>query len=84
MSVVSVRTGTGKALEDEGNYYFESYAHNGKSFQSSTLIPFLMCFTLSEIHEQMLKDKARTEAYRDFMYENKDVFKDKVSGRVLC
>lgn len=28
----------------------------------------------------MLKDKARTEAYRDFMYENKDVFKDKVSG----
>jgi protein arginine N-methyltransferase 3 len=26
----------------------------------------------------MLKDKARTEAYRDFVYENKDIFKDKV------
>ncbi|CDS11451.1 hypothetical protein LRAMOSA03714 [Lichtheimia ramosa] len=65
MSVVSVRTGTGKALEDEGNYYFESYAHN-------------------EIHEQMLKDKARTEAYRDFMYENKDVFKDKIVLDVGC
>ena len=78
MSVVSVRTGTGKALEDEGNYYFESYAHNGKLYEWS-FYPFLISFTL-EIHEQMLKDKARTEAYRDFMYENKDVFKDKVSG----
>lgn len=84
MSVVSVRTGTGKALEDEGNYYFESYAHNGKTYFATILIPFLICFTLSEIHEQMLKDKARTEAYRDFMYENKDVFKDKVSRRMLC
>lgn len=26
----------------------------------------------------MLKDKARTEAYRDFVYENKDIFKNKV------
>jgi hypothetical protein len=33
-----------------------------------------------EIHEQMLKDRVRTEGYRDFIYENKDVFKDKVSN----
>jgi len=31
-----------------------------------------------DIHEQMLKDRVRTEGYRDFIYENKDVFKDKV------
>ncbi|MGH0137000.1 UNVERIFIED_CONTAM: hypothetical protein FKN15_043141 [Acipenser sinensis] len=29
------------------------------------------------IHEEMLKDKVRTESYRDFMYLNPDVFKDK-------
>ncbi|KAG0165797.1 hypothetical protein DFQ30_007992 [Apophysomyces sp. BC1015] len=54
-----------KALVDEGNYYFNSYASN-------------------DIHEQMLKDKARTEAYRDFIYENKDVFKDKIVLDVGC
>ncbi|EPB81838.1 hypothetical protein HMPREF1544_11422 [Mucor circinelloides 1006PhL] len=53
------------ALVDEGNYYFNGYAHN-------------------DIHEQMLKDTARTEAYRDFVYENKDVFKDKIVLDVGC
>lgn len=38
----------------------------------------------NEIHEQMLKDTARTEAYRDFCYENKDIFKDKVVLDVGC
>jgi hypothetical protein len=37
-----------------------------------------------EIHEQMLKDRVRTEGYRDFIYENKDVFKDKVSNWLLA
>ncbi|KAI8367011.1 S-adenosyl-L-methionine-dependent methyltransferase [Choanephora cucurbitarum] len=41
-------------------------------------------YAQNEIHEQMLKDKARTEAYRDFAYENKDVFKDKVVLDVGC
>ena len=31
------------------------------------------------IHEEMLKDKVRTESYRDFIYGNKHIFKDKVS-----
>ena len=26
----------------------------------------------------MLKDRIRTESYRDFIYENKDLFKNKV------
>ncbi|XP_074522710.1 protein arginine N-methyltransferase 3 [Halichoeres trimaculatus] len=36
------------------------------------------------IHEEMLKDKVRTESYRDFMYRNPDVFKDKVVLDVGC
>ncbi|XP_056409036.1 protein arginine N-methyltransferase 3-like [Hyla sarda] len=31
------------------------------------------------IHEEMLKDTVRTESYRNFMYQNPDVFKDKVA-----
>ncbi|KAI8341361.1 S-adenosyl-L-methionine-dependent methyltransferase [Chlamydoabsidia padenii] len=38
----------------------------------------------NDIHEQMLKDRARTEAYRDFVYENKDIFKDKIVLDVGC
>ncbi|XP_059396136.1 protein arginine N-methyltransferase 3-like [Carassius carassius] len=36
------------------------------------------------IHEEMLKDKVRTESYRDFMYHNMDVFKGKVVLDVGC
>lgn len=36
------------------------------------------------IHQEMLKDKVRTESYRDFMYQNRDVFKDKVVLDVGC
>lgn len=32
----------------------------------------------------MLKDAVRTDAYRDFVYENKNVFKDKVVLDVGC
>ncbi|TKS69466.1 Protein arginine N-methyltransferase 3 [Collichthys lucidus] len=36
------------------------------------------------IHEEMLKDKVRTESYRDFMYRNPEAFKDKVVLDVGC
>ncbi|KAJ8248934.1 hypothetical protein GJAV_G00229340 [Gymnothorax javanicus] len=36
------------------------------------------------IHEEMLKDKVRTESYRDFAYLNPDVFKGKVVLDVGC
>ncbi|KAI5101775.1 protein arginine N-methyltransferase 3 [Silurus meridionalis] len=36
------------------------------------------------IHEEMLKDKVRTESYRDFINLNPDVFKDKVVLDVGC
>lgn len=38
----------------------------------------------ADIHETMLKDKVRTDAYRDFIYENKQVFKDKIVLDVGC
>ncbi|KAI8894929.1 S-adenosyl-L-methionine-dependent methyltransferase [Globomyces pollinis-pini] len=38
----------------------------------------------NEIHESMLKDTIRTEAYRDFMYHNKHYFKNKVVLDVGC
>ncbi|XP_066503697.1 protein arginine N-methyltransferase 3 isoform X2 [Hoplias malabaricus] len=36
------------------------------------------------IHQEMLKDKVRTESYRDFIYRNPHVFKDKVVLDVGC
>ncbi|KAJ2810159.1 hypothetical protein H4S07_002833 [Coemansia furcata] len=38
----------------------------------------------NDIHMQMLQDKVRTEGYRDFIYDNKDVFKGKVVLDVGC
>lgn len=32
----------------------------------------------------MLKDTVRTEAYRDFIYENKNIFRDKIVLDVGC
>ena len=37
-----------------------------------------------DIHETMLKDTVRTDAYRDFIYGNKELFKDKVVLDVGC
>ncbi|CAZ84197.1 unnamed protein product [Tuber melanosporum] len=38
----------------------------------------------NDIHEIMLKDSVRTDAYRDFVYGNKHLFKDKVVLDVGC
>jgi protein arginine N-methyltransferase 3 len=32
----------------------------------------------NDIHAQMLKDTVRTEGYRDFIYQNKNIFEGKV------
>ncbi|KAL1897567.1 Vesicle-mediated ER to Golgi transport protein [Ceratocystis pirilliformis] len=37
-----------------------------------------------DIHETMLKDTVRTEAYRDFVYSNKQIFKDKIVLDIGC
>ncbi|XP_060621693.2 protein arginine N-methyltransferase 3 isoform X2 [Anolis sagrei] len=36
------------------------------------------------IHEEMIKDKVRTESYRDFIYQNPHIFRDKVVLDVGC
>ncbi|KYK54521.1 protein arginine N-methyltransferase [Drechmeria coniospora] len=41
-------------------------------------------YASNEIHETMLKDQVRTDAYRDFIYENKHLFKDKVVLDIGC
>ncbi|KAI9784403.1 MAG: hypothetical protein M1816_000874 [Peltula sp. TS41687] len=41
-------------------------------------------YSYNEIHETMLKDTVRTEAYRDFIYENKDIFRDKTVLDLGC
>ncbi|KAF8475696.1 S-adenosyl-L-methionine-dependent methyltransferase [Kalaharituber pfeilii] len=38
----------------------------------------------NDIHETMLKDAVRTEGYRDFIYGNKHLFKDKIVLDVGC
>ncbi|KAI3631232.1 hypothetical protein MIR68_010722 [Amoeboaphelidium protococcarum] len=37
-----------------------------------------------QIHKEMLQDQVRTDAYRDFIYDNKHLFRDKVVLDVGC
>jgi protein arginine N-methyltransferase 3 len=41
-------------------------------------------YSYNSIHEIMIKDKIRTDAYRDFIYDNKSIFKDKIVLDVGC
>jgi protein arginine N-methyltransferase 3 len=41
-------------------------------------------YSTLNIHEEMLRDTVRTLAYRDFMYQNKELFRDKVVLDIGC
>lgn len=41
-------------------------------------------YAYNAIHESMIKDTIRTDAYRDFMYDHKDLFKGKTVLDVGC
>ncbi|KAJ4860132.1 ribosomal protein l11 methyltransferase (PrmA) domain-containing protein [Trichoderma breve] len=41
-------------------------------------------YAYNDIHETMLKDTVRTDAYRDFIYNNKHIFKGKVVLDIGC
>ncbi|KAJ0163419.1 Ribosomal protein arginine N-methyltransferase rmt3 [Colletotrichum tanaceti] len=41
-------------------------------------------YAANDIHETMLKDKVRTDSYRDFVYNNKSLFKDKIVLDIGC
>ncbi|KAL1960891.1 hypothetical protein VTO42DRAFT_5874 [Malbranchea cinnamomea] len=45
---------------------------------------YFSSYSYNTIHESMLKDTIRTDAYRDFIYDNKSIFKDKVVLDVGC
>ncbi|WEW54948.1 Ribosomal protein arginine N-methyltransferase rmt3 [Emydomyces testavorans] len=45
---------------------------------------YFTSYSYNAIHESMLKDTVRTDAYRDFIYDNKSLFKDKVVLDVGC
>ncbi|KAI9289583.1 S-adenosyl-L-methionine-dependent methyltransferase [Umbelopsis sp. AD052] len=65
---------------------------DGLAVRSSPALPdhkddgnyYFNSYAQNDIHEQMLKDRVRTEGYRNFIYDNKDVFKDKIVLDIGC
>ncbi|KAI5306588.1 hypothetical protein KEM56_000173 [Ascosphaera pollenicola] len=45
---------------------------------------YFKAYSYNSIHETMLKDSIRTDSYRDFVYDNKHLFKGKVVLDVGC
>ncbi|EXJ57301.1 protein arginine N-methyltransferase 3 [Cladophialophora yegresii CBS 114405] len=45
---------------------------------------YFQSYSYNAIHESMIKDRVRTDAYRDFIYDHKHLFKDKVVLDVGC
>lgn len=88
MEKTAVTSGPSKEGEkgrDDDSHYFSSYAGNGRFGDKAEAMEgyrqgnytYKGC-ACSDIHETMLKDTIRTEGYRDFIYGNKHLFKDKV------
>lgn len=68
-----------KSAIDSG--YWESYAGRG---MSPLRVDAAYANCRLDIHETMLKDTIRTDAYRDFVYGNKDIFKGKIVLDIGC
>jgi len=45
---------------------------------------YFTSYSYNSIHESMLKDTVRTDAYRDFVYDNKNLFKGRIVLDVGC
>ncbi|KAJ9651693.1 Ribosomal protein arginine N-methyltransferase rmt3 [Neophaeococcomyces mojaviensis] len=58
--------------------------HKKQKFKDEADADYFLSYSFNAIHESMLKDKIRTDAYRDFIYDNKDLFRDKVVLDVGC
>jgi len=56
----------------------------GKGVDKDTEAGYFSSYSYNAIHESMLKDTIRTDAYRDFIYDNKQLFQDKVVLDVGC
>ncbi|GAB5361149.1 hypothetical protein AAMO2058_000689300 [Amorphochlora amoebiformis] len=57
---------------------------DGGDVNGAVNIDYFSGYSMRGIHEEMLKDRARTEAYRDAMYRNRDRFQDKIVLDVGC
>ena len=56
----------------------------GKGSALSQDPDYFNSYSYNSIHELMIKDKIRTDAYRDFIYDNKNIFQDKIVLDVGC
>jgi protein arginine N-methyltransferase 3 len=75
-------------LKSDGEQYATELAAKPKTAGAEAEIEdvesYFIGYAHYGIHEEMLKDKVRTETYRDSMYKNKDYFKGKVVLDVGC
>ncbi|KAJ5601681.1 hypothetical protein N7510_011215 [Penicillium lagena] len=77
-----------KSMEDQLSKE-EEKLDNAPSAQTADRIQeaedgYFVSYSYNGIHESMLKDTVRTDSYRDFVYDNKHLFKDKVVLDVGC
>ena len=70
-----------RLARDDDSHYFTSYSFKGKVRKMPSIGTWLIH---TEIHETMLKDTVRTNAYRDFIYDHKYLFHGKVVLDVGC
>ncbi|XWX00982.1 hypothetical protein V2A60_009007 [Cordyceps javanica] len=56
----------------------------GREKQKESSDYYFESYAYNDIHETMLKDEVRTDAYRDFIYENKQLFQGKVVLDIGC
>lgn len=61
-----------------------SNASTGKNAAESYDKDYFHSYSYNSIHESMIKDRIRTDAYRDFIYDHKALFQDKVVLDVGC
>lgn len=67
---------------ENDSHYMEAYAQIGMAAVCGSLRDTVL--TYPDIHETMLKDSVRTNAYKTFIYSNPGVFKDKTVLDVGC
>ncbi|PKY08559.1 protein arginine methyltransferase RmtB [Aspergillus campestris IBT 28561] len=84
------RTAVQKSMEDQLTQEDDKIVAAGPSTRTAPGkaeeidADYFSSYSYNAIHESMLKDSIRTDSYRDFVYENKHVFKDKVVLDVGC
>ncbi|KDE06451.1 hypothetical protein MVLG_03235 [Microbotryum lychnidis-dioicae p1A1 Lamole] len=72
------------ALEEEAGKGSKSVPDTGADPQRDDDTHYFDSYAYNDIHEVMLKDKVRTDSYRDFIMSNPQLFKDAVVLDVGC